>query len=285
VAKMTDLSSLRDQIEGFILFGLFAFLINSIAYAKGFFHLKEKKEATPLPSFSSVILATCIFSGLAYLLSSPLMKALTKLFQNKVEVVAWGTLLLNMFILYGLIWVGLKEEKNFFKLLFKGEKSALFNIGLGILTWFIAFPVVQFAESILNFILTYFFNITTLPDQVALQLLKMVSTKSSLIAILLAIVVVAPIMEELFFRGFIQQWLKRYFNIKNSIFITGLIFAIFHFSISQKWHNLSIIAAIFVFSCFLSFIYEKEKSLLAPIALHSTFNGINALLFLLLNTH
>jgi uncharacterized protein len=114
----------------------------------------------------------------------------------------------------------------------------------------------------------------------ALQLLTMTfHSPVYFIIALVTVIVFAPIIEELLFRAFLQQWLKKFVSRKNAIVLTAICFALFHFSLRQEWHNLSILSAIFVFSCFLSLSYEKEQSLLSPIALHATFNAFSALNF------
>ena len=83
------------------------------------------------------------------------------------------------------------------------------------------------------------------------------------------------ILEEFLFRGVLQNFLKKYFKRDVSIIITSLVFAFFHYSPSQKLSNISIIGSLFVLACFLSFLYERQKSLFAPIFLHATFNAIS----------
>ncbi len=94
---------------------------------------------------------------------------------------------------------------------------------------------------------------------------------------MITIVILAPILEEFFFRGILQNFFKKFLNRWTSIIFTSSIFAIIHFSYTQKLGNITIVGSIFIFSLFLGFIYEKQKSLISPIFLHATFNAINVL--------
>lgn len=92
-----------------------------------------------------------------------------------------------------------------------------------------------------------------------------------------SIITLVPAIEEILFRGYLQQWLKRYLSPVYSILIVAVIFAFFHFSIEQKWMNVELIAALFTFSLFLGFVRERYHSLNASIFLHGTFNGMSIL--------
>ena len=89
------------------------------------------------------------------------------------------------------------------------------------------------------------------------------------------IVIFAPVIEELLFRGFLQSFIRQHLGSKQAICITSVLFAFFHYSSEQGIGNLPIIISLFVLSLFIGFIYEKRGSLAAPIALHAIFNAVN----------
>lgn len=266
-------------MEVFLL-GFFSLCILTLARSYDFFKLPQNLEKNNLPSLFSLLMASFLFIGIPILFGNLILQIFQTFSFSRAYLVVFQTIVINVFVLLGFILIGWKNDKLFFQNLFKNRKGALFTIIAGVGTWFIAFPTVHFVESLSNMIMSHLLHVQNLPDQAALQLLKVVSTQTvPLLLLLFIIIILAPLLEELFFRAFLQQWLKRHFSINQAILITGVIFALFHFSLSQGWHNVSIISAIFVLSYFLSLIYEKEESLLAPIALHSTFNAINALIF------
>ena len=74
-----------------------------------------------------------------------------------------------------------------------------------------------------------------------------------------------PILEELVFRGIVYNKLKT-FNKKNiAIILTSIIFALFHTDIVNAIYA-------FIVSFVLVYIYDKYKSLKAPIIMHMSLN-------------
>ena len=118
-------------------------------------------------------------------------------------------------------------------------------------------------------------------DQVAVNQLKTTLNNPALLgATIAAIVLVAPFIEEVLFRGFLQTWLRRFLKPRFAIPIVSFIFASFHFSVLQGLTNITLILSLFVLSCFLGLLYEKQKTLWSPIVLHMLFNGINVSMIL-----
>ncbi len=155
------------------------------------------------------------------------------------------------------------------------------DFGLGIVTWLVAFPVTlalgQLAE-----LVTYIITGKEGIDQLAIRFLKLVKESPSLLTIaLVAIVVIAPVIEELVFRGFLYTYLRQKMSKMGAILLSSLIFAIFHFSPQQGVSNVPLLFSLFTFSFFLAFLYERQRSLLAPIALHMTFNSISVIRIIL----
>ncbi len=90
------------------------------------------------------------------------------------------------------------------------------------------------------------------------------------IAIAITAILVAPVVEELCFRGFIYLYLKRYTGSVFAIIATSLFFGIIHLNLVQS-------IPLACFSLLLILLYEKTKTLLAPIIAHSIFNFLTVL--------
>jgi membrane protease YdiL (CAAX protease family) len=73
-------------------------------------------------------------------------------------------------------------------------------------------------------------------------------------------------MEELLFRGIVYNKIKEDYKPMKSIIIASIIFALFHFS-----NPLNVLYA-FVMPFMFIYLYEKYKTLLAPISLHCIAN-------------
>jgi len=151
------------------------------------------------------------------------------------------------------------------------------DIGYGIITWAVSFPFVLFASELFDFLI-YLFSGPQDYEQVAVQYLKMsIGSNILFIIAIFTILVAAPVLEELLFRGFLLNFLRRYFGRVAAIILSSLAFALFHFSFSQSLGNFPLVGSLFTLALFLGYIYERQGSLFASIALHMTFNIISTL--------
>ncbi len=91
-------------------------------------------------------------------------------------------------------------------------------------------------------------------------------------AIFVMLVVLPPVFEEIFFRGFLFNELKKYCGIAAAAITVSILFGIAHL----EFTNLNWIAAVdtAVFSMFLIYVSQKHKSLYSAIVLHAIKNGI-----------
>jgi membrane protease YdiL (CAAX protease family) len=107
----------------------------------------------------------------------------------------------------------------------------------------------------------------------------------SLGVVLLAAAVVAPIGEEIFYRGFVTTAWRRGLGPTTAILRGGLFFALVHvltiggadFSHASRAAFIAFVARIPV-GLALGWIFVRRRSLPASIALHATFNGVLVLL-------
>jgi membrane protease YdiL (CAAX protease family) len=86
------------------------------------------------------------------------------------------------------------------------------------------------------------------------------------LAFFLSAVVLAPVCEEVLFRGLLYPALKRKIGIGLSMILTAGLFALVH------WH-LQTFPPLFVLGLALAYVYERTGTLVAPIAFHAVFNG------------
>jgi CAAX protease family protein len=87
----------------------------------------------------------------------------------------------------------------------------------------------------------------------------------------IAVVIVAPLAEEMFFRGFLYQALRRWRGVPQGVLLSALFFGIAHVSII-------IIPAIFALGVILAYMFERRRSLGSTIAAHMTYNLIGFIL-------
>ncbi|MGE9295709.1 MAG: CPBP family intramembrane glutamic endopeptidase [Puniceicoccales bacterium] len=94
------------------------------------------------------------------------------------------------------------------------------------------------------------------------------------ILLLVTAIVIAPVTEELLFRGVIYRFLKGRFSARSSAISSSLIFSAIH------GYEMSFLP-LFLLGMLLCRSYEKEHNILAPIFFHALFNANTiALLFL-----
>ena len=109
--------------------------------------------------------------------------------------------------------------------------------------------------------------------QPLVELFSQVAGKGDRLAIakiVFAGVIVAPICEELLFRGFFYGVWKRYLGPLGAGFLSCLLFAAFHTSLAA-------FAGLFVLAVCFNLAYERTGSLLVPIGMHALFNLLNLL--------
>lgn len=158
------------------------------------------------------------------------------------------------------------------------NEHRLKNFSAGLLTWVFAAPVVLIFTQLMSFIIPLFSHKAQV-DQSVVQHMKDIAKYPFLFwSTALGVITIVPIVEEILFRGFLQTWLFDIFGRTNAIFVASLIFAGFHFSYSQGITNLELLPVLFILSCFLGFIYEKQQSIWASIGLHFLFNLVGIIM-------
>jgi membrane protease YdiL (CAAX protease family) len=92
--------------------------------------------------------------------------------------------------------------------------------------------------------------------------------------VVIAIVVLAPIAEEVFFRGVVFNALRREGGRRWAYLGSSILFAVIHLSLLA-------LVPIFLLGLALAWVYERTNNLLAPIAMHATVNAVSVALALL----
>ncbi len=153
--------------------------------------------------------------------------------------------------------------------------APLRHFSLGVVTWLVAFPFVAIINFGAETWITWLTNQGP-QEQVAVRMVKnQGASLLQMILVLSSVAVLIPIVEEILFRGFFQGYLRRYLGVWSSIALSSLCFSMFHFSWSQSWSNVVILLSLSILGLFLGYLYERQRSLWAPIGLHVAFNTIS----------
>jgi membrane protease YdiL (CAAX protease family) len=105
-------------------------------------------------------------------------------------------------------------------------------------------------------------------------LVEQIASSLNPLVTVLAVVVVAPIAEEVFFRGVVYNAWEREYGYRRALLGSALLFGIVHLSLYN-------FGPIFLLGLLLAYVYARTRSLLTVVAVHATFNAIStALLYL-----
>ena len=110
-------------------------------------------------------------------------------------------------------------------------------------------------------------------NQISVQVLEKSTEPAQRIVFALAALVMAPLVEEILFRGILYPLLKHHGYPRLALWGTSLLFAAVHI-------HFATFIPLFVFGVILVWIYERTDTLLAPILTHASFNTINFLIFI-----
>ena len=114
--------------------------------------------------------------------------------------------------------------------------------------------------------------------QAAVEALKSSSAWFDRVAMAIVAVVLAPVAEELLFRGILYPAVKRAGFPRLAFWGTSMLFALIHM-------NLVTFVPLFLFALVLTLLYERTGNLLAPVTAHALFNILNFAKFLWLESH
>jgi len=133
------------------------------------------------------------------------------------------------------------------------------NVLLGLGFYFLALPLVAaiMALSIQAFKPT--------PHEIE-KIIRRSPTPIYFVLATVSAVVIAPLQEELLFRGVLLPWLRRKLGPRSAIALSALIFAALH---SDAWPAP---IPLFVLALFLGYLAHHTNSLVGPVTLHAVFN-------------
>lgn len=270
---------MSGEISAAVSFGILAALALAMAVKKGFFAFSNLTWFVPI-RFLHLVGAFAIYFIVSTFFSAIVVSFFRDEIMNHYMTYAtWLNFLVSLLIFLCLL--------AYLKLLPAAVKDGILQrpgedhpfkeqLSQALYAWLIAFPLVLTVSQVIEAILLKVYQMTQLPDQIAVRFLR--STFNDPLHFFLAvgaIIVLAPLVEETLFRGFLQTYIRRHVGPKQAILATSFCFALFHYSAGQGLGNISIIVSLFIFSLFLSFLYEKQGTIVAPMLLHAAFNTIS----------
>ncbi|MBS0616389.1 MAG: CPBP family intramembrane metalloprotease [Verrucomicrobia bacterium] len=272
-----------SDLAATFLIALWGIGVNWIAYKRGYYKLPQVSAPTVL--FRNIIAIFLIYMGMMYIVGpfvGNMLFSLSKPMPPPAALLSFLQLFLMAALLVIFYGYAQTAGHGFFRKVWKNTSAPhaepiYIDIAMGMMTWVLSFPFVVVVGQLLDFFIYAIFGVENY-EQVAVRYLKTtMGSPSQLIFALGTILLLAPAIEEFLFRGCLQTFFKRHLGTKSAILLSSLCFALFHYASSQGVGNISLIGSLFVFACFLGFIYERQSSLFASIGLHMTFNLASAI--------
>ncbi|BAE81386.1 conserved hypothetical protein [Chlamydia felis Fe/C-56] len=242
------------------------FLALAAISSRNFFTWPKPSEKTPLQ-------LKHILVGVVLLLLPGLIPLIT----GSHSDISWrsfhGIFLACAFIFY-LLGLPIEITRSVF---YSGNKpgvtflKALFS---AVRMWIIVIPITQIIGTVLNKGLTLILPLEAIQEQTLTQ--EVQDTLTSTVydyGFIFSLGILIPIAEEIFFRGFLQTFLKNKMNRIYALLYSSVIFALTH--VEHSWGSLVFVPVLLIFSLFTGFLYEKERHIAAPIVLHILFNVTN----------
>lgn len=112
------------------------------------------------------------------------------------------------------------------------------------------------------------------PDQETVVIFRQLDRPSQIFDFMLQAVLISPLIEELFFRGFLLTFLKNYTSTWLALVLSAGVFAFAH-------ANLGSAVQLWLLGVVLGVAYEHTGSLLLPMGIHACWNLVTALSLLL----
>lgn len=220
-----------------------------------------------------------LFAGI--LIAQGSMGALLEYYEQEELSPAWGaffssiamhgSILLLMFV----AWIGWKKD------IFSSISAVPYSIGKalcqGVLAFVMAMPIIWVCNKAWVFLLSKLhalgIDITAEPQ----NLVEVIAETNSMLPTLLMgvlAVCIAPITEEVVFRGIIYRYFKGRVESTPALLLSALLFACMHF-------NLLSFLPLFLLGVILGLSYEWSGNIGVPIAFHAFFN-LNTYLVILI---
>jgi membrane protease YdiL (CAAX protease family) len=208
---------------------------------------------------AGAIVAAFSLSSLLYIL----LAALTT--RDLVPLVVISSVLLELGFLAAAAQYFKNHGENLAETFGIRADSALDGIHWGIIFGFGSLPPVQLLIALSESIY-HAFGIKA-SDQDIAELFASTNSRLFLLLLVVFAVLIAPVFEEFFFRGFAYPVLKRRFGPWRALVLVSAVFALSH-------AHLPSMVPLFVLALGLGLSYELTGSLLVPITMHALFNSI-----------
>ncbi|MGE3954845.1 MAG: lysostaphin resistance A-like protein [Parachlamydiales bacterium] len=248
---------MKPLLAGALLLSL-AVITNGIAWKRGFYRPLAPGSRPTSTTLWTVGIGGLLFFGLQFAVG-----AITLLFFRPTTLSQIGWVSAIGMLVASLSLIAYKGRRLLSRPLSPHLKMGLLTLLLALPT---AYGLGQLVEGLLG---------TVDKEQTVVAFFRKIAGQPLLPWVMgLGIVLLGPVAEEILFRGLLQSWLRKRMGALAAIFLSSLLFVAVHLTPSQGMANLTLVAVLFPFACFLGYLYERQRSLWAPVTLHCSLNGL-----------
>ncbi len=278
-----------DEIVMLLFFGAVCCLVFIAARYLGYFSSLEYEEPVAAVSFLRMCIIFSIYIGSSLFLVPALFEFILRmtsgasLAQEETSIVLYGWLVVTSLIISSALVLGYvflidSKGRSLFFCGTKGLREHVHDIYLGVISWAVSVPFVQIVGQCCSLVILYAWGEVEAEQAAISQLKELANFPIISSMFIFSIICIIPVVEEVLFRGYLQNYFRTLVSRQHAIIGAALVFSLFHFTLSQGIKNIELLPSLFVLGCFLGFLYERQRSLLAPIALHMTFNAITVIM-------
>jgi membrane protease YdiL (CAAX protease family) len=291
---LSDATTFKSLVEGALLLLVFFVPLHWIAWRRGFFHLdhsqinlwqKKARVGGLHVAFGFFVwFGVLLFSGVLISLASHFSQSDGKSTLSSSTLNLLGLLIAPLQLLALLIIV--RRIPGLWTYLFPTPRSGFLKNLLSqyikaFFSYILALPAISLLALLVGALLFYFTGFQDAEQEVVKQVQSFAKDPPLFAAALVVVVLIAPICEEILFRGLLLTWLCKKLPIRWALILSAILFAVLHMNAKQGWGNIQIVLSIGLLGVYLGHLFLRQKTLWASIGLHMIFNGVSAVVILL----
>lgn len=189
-------------------------------------------------------------------------------------------IVVSLILLLGFSKIHAQEAKGLIWGQKPGVKAASGYLGKGILYSLLTYPIVMVVVQSIHYVVTLL-GYPASQEQLSLVHLRALTAVPWLFwTMSILIVTLVPILEELLFRGFLQNFFQGLVGLRASIVSASILFALFHYAPEQCLTNIELMTGLALYAYFMGTFYARTRSLWVSIGMHATFNSLSIALMI-----
>lgn len=202
---------------------------------------------------------------------------------SQVELAGWSqiaTMIVAAFLLVGFSMIHSQEMQSRIWAVKPGVKAACISFLKGMMFCALTYPIVMILVQVIHMALESL-GYHVIEQQTAVAHLKSLFSYPVLFwSMAVCVVTIVPLIEELLFRGLLQNFFQGIIGAKAAIIFASCLFAMFHYTAEQGDANVELLTGLFFYSVLMGIFYVRTRSLWVSIGMHATFNALSICLMI-----